>query len=81
MEWVEVIEQTNEYIKVKYYPEQTEPIGEFGIVTYFLSSDEWTFDKIADDYSRSYAMHACNFVRSPYKNGEEICLGGMVAWY
>ena len=81
MEWVEVIEQTEESIKVKYYPEQTESIGEFGIVTYFLSSDKWTFEKLAENYPANYAMHACNFVRRPYKNGEKICLCGVVAWY
>ncbi len=81
MEWVEVVEKNDEYIKVQYYPEQTKAVGEYGVVKYFVASDKWIFEKLVDKYPISYAMHACNFVRSPYKNGEEICLSGVAAWY
>ena len=78
MEWVEVIEKTNEYIKLRYYPEQTSATGSFGEVTYFFAKDSWTFDKIV--IGTRYAMHACNFARNRYKNGEEIPQSGLVAW-
>ena len=81
MEWVEVVEHTDKYVKVNYYPEQSKAIGEYGVVKYFVDSDKWIFEKIVDTYPASYAMHACNFVRHPYKNGEEIPSGGIVAWH
>ncbi|MBR5913319.1 MAG: hypothetical protein IKZ58_02990 [Selenomonadaceae bacterium] len=81
MEWVEIIEQTEEYVKVKYYPEQTKAIGEYGVVKYFFDSDKWIFEKLANSYATSYAMHACNFVRQPYKHGEKIPLCGIAAWH
>lgn len=81
MDWVEIIEQTKEYVKLHYYPEQTKAIGEYGVVKYFFDSDKWIFEKLVDSYPASYAMHACNFVRRLYKNGEEIPSCGTVAWY
>ena len=81
MEWVEVIAQNEEYVKVRYYPEQSKAVVEYGVVTYFFNSDTWTFNKLADNYSRSYAMHACNFVRRPYKAGKSFPLSGINAWY
>ncbi len=81
MEWIEVVEQTEEYIKLQYYPEKTEAVGEYGVVKYFFNTDKWIFEKLLDNYPTSYAMHACNFVRRPYKNGERIFLSGIAAWY
>ena len=81
MEWVEVTERTADRIRLRYYPEQNAAIGEYGEVTYFFLSDKWAFDKVHEDYPRSYAMHACNFARKRYQNGEKIPLSGLVAWY
>ena len=81
MEWVEVIKRTKEYIKLRYYPTQDSAVGAFGEVTYFFATDKWNFDKLADGYSLSYAMHACNFARERCKNGEEIPQSGLMAWY
>lgn len=81
MEWVEVVERTNGYIKLRYYPEQNSANGEFGEVTYYFATDKWTFDKIHKDYPRNYAMHSCNFARCRYKAGEEIPPAGLVAWH
>ncbi len=39
MEWVEVVEHTDKYVKVNYYPEQSKAIGEYGVVKYFVDSD------------------------------------------
>ena len=81
MEWVEVVERTASYIKLRYYPEQNAAIGEYGEVTYFFLSGKWVFDKIHDGYPRNYAMHACNFARLRYEKGEEIPRTGLVGWY
>ena len=79
IEWVEVVERTTEYIRLRYYPSLNKPEGEFGEVTYFFATDSWTFDKMAG--SSHFAMHACNFARQYFKAGEEIPDNGMVAWY
>ena len=81
MEWVEVVERTTDYIKLRYYPEQNTATGECGEVTYFFVSGKWVFDKIHEEYPRSYAMHACNFARHSFEKGEEIPSSGLVAWY
>ena len=78
MEWVEVIERTLEYIKLRYYPDKNSAIGSFGEVTYFFTEDKWTFDKIVG--GSRYAMHACNFARRRYKNNEKIPQNGLVVW-
>ncbi len=81
MEWIEVVMRTEDYIKLRYYPKQTAAVGPFGEVTYFFATDKWAFDKIADGYGTNYAMHACNFARQHYKNGEEIPQCSLTAWY
>ncbi len=81
MEWVEVFERTAEYIRLRYYPCQNSAKGTFGEVTYFFATDKWTFDKTAEDYHVSYAMHAVNFARRRHKSGVEIPKNGMVAWH
>ena len=81
MEWIEVIERTAKFIRLRYYPEQNAAVGDYGEVTYFFDEDNWTFDKIHGEYPRNYAMHACNFARHRFKNGEEIPQDGLVAWH
>ena len=79
MEWVEVIERTSEYVRIRYYPNQSRAVGEFGEVKYFLTTGKWTFDKVVG--GTNYAMHAVNFVRLPHENGEEIPSSGISAWH
>ena len=67
------------FIRLRYYPNQNAAIGEYGEVTYYFSTDKWSFDKIV--FGTNYAMHACNFARRRYKSGEEIPQSGLVAWY
>ena len=78
MEWVQVIERTADFVRLRYYPNQNGARGEYGEVTYFFATDKWTFDKIA--LGTRYTMHACNFVRQRYRNGEEIPQEGLAAW-
>ena len=81
MEWIEIIQRTDDYIKMRYYPNQDKAAGLFGEVTYFFVSDKWIFNKIVEDYPASYAMHAVNFARYRHKANEEIPQSGLVAWH
>lgn len=82
MEWLELIELTDEIVRLKYYPEQQSATGSFGEVTYFRKSEEWHFDKIAEGYSRNYALHACQAARYVDKFNKGIFKNeGLVGWY
>ena len=82
MEWLELIELTDEIVRLRYYPEQRSATGEFGEVTYFRKTEDWRFDKIADGYSRNYALHACQAAQRVDKlNGGMFHKEGLIGWY
>lgn len=81
MEWVEIIELTNEIIRIRYYPEQRSAVGEYGEVTYFRKADDWRFDKIVPEYGTSYALQACKAAQRCHKNGKFPKTGGVIGWY
>lgn len=82
MEWLELIEVTDEKVRLKYYPEQTSACGEFGEITYFRKTEDWHFDKIAKSYGSNYALHAALAARRADKlNNGEFKTSGLIAWY
>lgn len=81
MEWVEIVELTDEIIRIRYYPEKSSAVGEHGEVTYFRKTDEWKFDTIVPEYGMSYALKACNAAQRCNKTGEFPKNGGVIGWY
>ena len=82
MEWIELIELTDEVVRLRYYPEQREAVGEFGEVTYSRKTQDWHFDKIAKGYPRNYALHACMSARQIDKfNDGKFKKAWRVGWY
>ena len=82
MEWLELIELTDEIVRLRYYPEQQSAVGSFGEVTYSCKTDDWRFDKIAEGYSTNYALHACQSARYVVKfNNGNFKKEGYIAWY
>lgn len=82
MEWLELIELTDEIVRLRYYPEQRSAVGSFGEVTYFRKSEDWQFDKIAQNYSRNYACHAYIAAHRVDKlNNGEFKKEGLIGWY
>ena len=82
MEWIELIELTDEVVRLRYYPEQRSATGSFGEVTYFRKTENWRFDKIAEGCPSSYAYHACASARYIDKfNGGEFKTEWLVGWY
>ena len=79
MEWVELIELTDEIARLRYYPEQKEAVGEYGEITYYRQKDDWEFDKLAENFPSNYALHACIFARRCNQNGD--FKNGLTAWY
>ena len=83
MEFLELIEATEEIVRYRYYPEKREATGEYGEVTYFRKTGERHFDKIADigGFGIEYALHACNAIRRLDKNGRDFPESGIIGWY
>lgn len=81
MEWVEIIELTEEFIRIRYYPEQRAATGDYGEVTYFRKTDDWQFDKLVPPYGTQYALHACIAAQRCHKNGIFPKNGGVIGWY
>ncbi len=82
MEWIELIELTDEILRLRYYPEQRSATGEFGEVTYFRKTEDWQFDKIAKDSPTNYALHACQATRRVDKlNDGMFRKEGLIGWY
>lgn len=82
MEWLELIELTDEIVRLRYYPEQRSAIGESGEVTYFRKNGDWNFDKLAKGYSGNYALHACQAAQRCDKlNGGNFKKEGLIGWH
>ena len=82
MEWIKLIELTEEIVRLRYYPEQHSAVGEYGEVTYLRKTDDWQFDKIAKDYPSSYALHACQAAQRCEKfNNGDFEREGLIGWY
>ena len=82
MEWIELIELTDEFVRLRYYPDQRSANGKFGEVTYFRKTEDWRFDKIAEGYNRNYAYHACISARNVDKfNNGIFKKAWLVGWY
>lgn len=81
MEWVELIELTDEIVRLRYYPERRSAVGDFGTVTYFRKKHDWQFDKIAEGYPRNYALHACMSARRIDSSGGKFKEAWLVGWY
>ena len=82
MEWIELIELTDEIVRLRYYPEQRSATGEFGEVTYFRKTEDWQFDKIAKDSPTNYALHACTSARYIDKsNNGNFKKAWLVGWH
>ena len=82
MEWIEIIELTEDLIRVRYYPEQRSATGEFGEVTYLRKHDEWHIDKVAKGYPSSYGFHAGRAIQRHEKfSSGEFKREGIIGWY
>ena len=82
VEWLELIELTEEIVRLRYYPEQKSATGIYGEITYFRKSEDWRFDKIAEGYPRSYAFHACAAAQHCDKiNGGKFQKEGLIGWH
>lgn len=82
MEFLELLEVTDEYARYRYYPEQKEAVGEYGEVTYFRQTSERHFDKIANvgGFGIEYAVHACQAIANFARSGE-FKQNGLIGWY
>ena len=81
MEWVELLELTNDFARLRYYPEQNSAVGEYGEVTYFRKTGQWRFDKLAEGYQSNYALHACKAAERIDKNGGTFPKSGIIGSY
>lgn len=81
MEWLEVVEETDLIVRLRYYPEESSGVGEYGEVIYYKATDDWEQTKVAAGYGSNYAAHAIEAVRSSHKRGRGIPSRGLIGWY
>lgn len=74
---IELLELTEETVKYKYFPEQSE---KHGIVALGRRTGERALEKVAEEYSSNYAAHALCRIEEYQKRGE-FPKKDIVAWY
>lgn len=83
MEFMELLEVTDEIVRYRYYPEQKAAIGNFGEVTYFRKTGKHRFDKIADNegFGIEYALQACKAIHYMNTHSGKFIAQGINGWY
>ena len=83
MEFMELLEVTDEIVRYRYYPEQRAAQGEFGEVTYFRKTGQQRFDKIADTagFGIEYALQACKAIHYMDTHGGKFPAHGINGWH
>ena len=78
MEWIELIELTDEKITYKYYPEGKE---KFGIVSLMRKNSERVINSLCEsDKFKTYAFHALALLEE-YHEKDEFPEKDLIAWY
>lgn len=77
MERIELMELKDDYVRYKYFPENSE---KFGIVAMNRNTGERKLEKTAEDYGTNYAAHAFRRIDEFQKKGEFLH-EDMIAWY
>lgn len=74
---IELLELTEETIRYKYFPEQSE---EYGIVALGRKTGDRTIEKASEGYSANYAAHALRRIEEYQKEGD-FPKKDIIAWY
>lgn len=74
---IELLELTEETIRYKYFPEQSE---EYGIVVLGRKTSDRSLEKAVEGYSSNYAAHALRRIEEYQKEGN-YPKKDIIAWY